>query len=56
MMTAHHQGAIEMATTELGSGSLPEVKRLAQRIIDAQQADIDQFERWQKEWATGPVR
>jgi uncharacterized protein (DUF305 family) len=52
MMTAHHQGAIEMANTELGDGSLPEVKRLAQQIIDDQQAEINQFEQWQKEWAT----
>jgi uncharacterized protein (DUF305 family) len=52
MMTAHHQGAIEMANTELRDGSLPEVKRLAQQIIDAQQAEIDQFKQWNKEWTT----
>jgi uncharacterized protein (DUF305 family) len=56
MMTAHHQGAIEMANTELRDGSLPEVKQLAQQIIDAQQAEIDQFQQWQKEWATAPNR
>ena len=56
MMTDHHQGAIEMATTELRDGSLPEVKRLAQQIIDAQQAEIDQFQQWQKEWAAAPIR
>jgi uncharacterized protein (DUF305 family) len=55
MMTDHHQGAIEMAT-ELHDGSLPEVKRLAQQIIDAQQAEIDQFQQWQKEWAAAPIR
>jgi len=52
MMTAHHQGAIEMATTELRDGSLPEVKQLAQQIIDAQQAEIDQFTQWNKDWTT----
>jgi uncharacterized protein (DUF305 family) len=52
MMTAHHEGAIEMANTELRDGSLPEVKRLAQQIIDAQQAEIDQFKQWNKEWTT----
>ena len=36
MMTAHHQGAIEMANSELRDGSLSEVKRLAQQIIDDQ--------------------
>jgi uncharacterized protein (DUF305 family) len=56
MMTAHHQGAIDMANTELRDGSLPDVRRLAQQIIDAQQPEIDQFQQWQKEWATAPVR
>jgi uncharacterized protein (DUF305 family) len=56
MMTAHHQGAVEMANTELRDGSLPEVKQLAQRVIDAQQAEIDQFQQWQKVWATAPIR
>jgi uncharacterized protein (DUF305 family) len=56
MMTAHHQGAIEMANTELRDGSLPEAKQLARQIIDAQQAEIDQFQQWQKEWATAPAR
>jgi uncharacterized protein (DUF305 family) len=56
MMTAHHQGAIDMANTELRDGALPEVKQLAQQIIDAQQAEIDQFQQWQKEWAKSPNR
>jgi uncharacterized protein (DUF305 family) len=51
LMRAHHQGAIEMATTELRDGALPQVKRLAQQIIDDQQAEIDQFRQWQQEWA-----
>jgi uncharacterized protein (DUF305 family) len=56
MMTAHHQGAIDMATTDLRDGALPEVKRLAQQIIDAQQGEIDQFTRWRQEWQASPVR
>jgi uncharacterized protein (DUF305 family) len=56
MMTAHHEGAIEMANTELRDGSLPEVKQLAQQIIKAQQGEIDQFEQWKKEWATAPIQ
>jgi len=39
------QGAIEMATTELGAGSLGEVKQLAQQIITAQQREIQQMAR-----------
>jgi uncharacterized protein (DUF305 family) len=56
MMSGHHQGAIEMATTELRDGSLPEVKRLAQQIIDDQQTEIDQFQQWQQEWVAAPNR
>lgn len=40
MMTAHHSGAITMAQTELRDGASPEAKTLAQKIIDAQQAEI----------------
>lgn len=40
MMIAHHQGAVEMARTELAQGANPEAKTLAQRIIDAQEAEI----------------
>ena len=52
MMAAHHQGAIDMANTELKEGSLPEVTRLAQQIIDTQQDEIDQLKRWKAEWST----
>jgi uncharacterized protein (DUF305 family) len=54
MMTAHHQGAIDMANAELRDGSLPQVKRLAQQIIDAQQQEIDQFTKWQQQWKATP--
>jgi uncharacterized protein (DUF305 family) len=51
MMAAHHQGAIDMANTELKDGSLPEVTRLAQQIIDTQQDEIDQLQQWKTEWS-----
>ena len=51
MMAAHHQGAIDMANTELKDGSLPEVTRLAQQIIDTQQDEVDQLKRWKAEWS-----
>jgi uncharacterized protein (DUF305 family) len=41
MMIKHHQGAIDMARTELAQGESQDAKSLAQRIIDAQQAEID---------------
>lgn len=40
MMTAHHQGAVTMAQTELAAGQNPQAKQLAQAIIGAQQAEI----------------
>lgn len=43
MMVAHHQGAIEMANTELQGGSNPEAKQLATSIIAAQNSEIQQM-------------
>ncbi|AHH21350.1 hypothetical protein NONO_c65800 [Nocardia nova SH22a] len=43
MMIDHHQGAVEMANTELANGSNAEAKTLAQNIITAQQAEIQQM-------------
>jgi uncharacterized protein (DUF305 family) len=56
MMTAHHRGAIQMANTELRDGSLPQVKDLAQQIIDAQQTEIHQLQRWKQDWSVPPIR
>jgi uncharacterized protein (DUF305 family) len=55
MMAAHHQGAIDMANTELLDGSLPEVTRLAQQIIDTQQSEIDQLQQWKTEWSAAGI-
>ncbi|MDF2739324.1 MAG: hypothetical protein K0S88_690 [Actinomycetia bacterium] len=55
MMAAHHQGAIDMANTELKDGSLPAVTRLAQQIIDTQQDEIDQLQRWKAEWSNAAI-
>lgn len=43
-MTAHHQGAIQMAEAELADGQNPEAKDLAQKIITAQQGEITQMQ------------
>lgn len=40
MMIEHHEGAIDMAKTELADGESTDAKALAQDIIDAQQAEI----------------
>jgi uncharacterized protein (DUF305 family) len=42
-MTAHHQGAIAMARTELASGSNAEAKKLAQSVITSQGTEITQM-------------
>ena len=49
-MIAHHQGAISAAQTVLTDGSDPEVARLAQAVIDAQTAEIDELTAWLGEW------
>lgn len=40
LMIEHHEGAVDMARTELSRGSDPEAMAMAQRIIDAQLAEI----------------
>ena len=44
MMIKHHQGAVDMAKTELQKGSNADAKALAQKIIDAQQAEITEMQ------------
>ncbi len=49
-MIPHHLGAIEMAQMVLKSSNSPELKKLANDIISAQQKEIDMMRKWQKEW------
>jgi uncharacterized protein (DUF305 family) len=42
-MISHHQGAIEMAKAEIANGENVDAKRLAQTIVDTQQAEIGQM-------------
>jgi uncharacterized protein (DUF305 family) len=44
MMIVHHQGAIDMSQTELAQGSNPAARDRAQRIIKAQQAEINEMQ------------
>jgi uncharacterized protein (DUF305 family) len=50
LMVAHHEGAIEMAEEVLADGEDAEVAALAEDVIAAQQAEIEQMQRWQQEW------
>lgn len=43
MMIEHHEGAVEMAQTEIDEGVNPEAQELAQEIIDTQQAETEQM-------------
>lgn len=44
MMILHHQGAVEMAKAQLAGGADPGARNLAQRIIDAQEAEIGEMQ------------
>ena len=43
-MIAHHEGAVEMAQTQVDDGSNPDAIELAQTIIDAQTTEIQQMQ------------
>lgn len=43
MMIAHHQGAVDMANTEIADGTNADAKALAHNILTAQQAEIQQM-------------
>jgi len=52
MMTPHHQGAVVMAREALTKAEHPEIKRLAQGIIDAQEKEIAQMSKWKAAWGS----
>lgn len=49
-MVPHHESAVEMATMALEKSTRPQVRQLAQGIIDAQEAEISQMRDWHQEW------
>ena len=49
LMLPHHQAAIDMARTQLLYGKDPQMRELAQKIITAQQSEIELMQRWLKQ-------
>jgi uncharacterized protein (DUF305 family) len=47
-MIPHHQGAIDMAKVLLAHGANPQIKAMAQKIIDDQTREIGKMETWLK--------
>lgn len=45
-MIAHHQGAIDMAKVELAFGEDPEIKKVAEEVIKAQEGEIAFLKDW----------
>jgi len=49
-MIPHHEGAIEMAKDALKNATRAEIRELAQAIIAAQEAEIEQMQQWLLTW------
>ena len=49
-MILHHQGAVVMAKEVQQKSKRPEMRRLADEIIQAQEKEIAQMQQWRKAW------
>ncbi len=49
-MIPHHEGALTMAQDVLQKSKRPELRKLAQDIIKAQEKEINQMKRWRTAW------
>lgn len=46
----HLEGGIDMAQQVLQNSDRPEMKQLAQAVIESQQQEIDRIEQWKQQW------
>ncbi|MEH2113628.1 DUF305 domain-containing protein [Nostoc sp.] len=49
-MIPHHEGAVTMGQDALGKSKRPEIKKLAQEIVKAQEIEIKEMQQWRKAW------
>ncbi|MEH2289150.1 DUF305 domain-containing protein [Nostoc sp.] len=49
-MIPHHEGAVTMAKDASTKSKRPEIKKLAQEIVKAQDVEIKQMQQWRKAW------
>jgi len=49
-MIPHHEGALVMAKDAIAKSKRPEIKKLAQEILDSQKAEIEQMQQWSRSW------
>ncbi|MDX2256091.1 MAG: DUF305 domain-containing protein [Pseudanabaenaceae cyanobacterium bins.39] len=49
-MIPHHEGALVMAKDAIAKSKRPEIKKLAQDILNSQKAEIEQMQAWRKAW------
>jgi uncharacterized protein (DUF305 family) len=47
-MIPHHQGAVDMAKTVLAFGKDPQIRKLAEGVIQAQESEIALMQEWLK--------
>jgi uncharacterized protein (DUF305 family) len=50
MMIAHHEGAVVMSKDAEKKAEHPEIRQLAEKIIQAQGPEIEQMKKWKEMW------
>jgi uncharacterized protein (DUF305 family) len=54
-MIEHHQAAVDMARLSSANAKHQEVKDLSDAIISAQEKEIGEMKRWQRDWGYGAM-